>query len=137
MENQKAAEDSHKRENINSPLNNASFIDQAYLVEMAGWLDEMPCSFFFFFRVFMDCNFVMVHKKTQKSLANIQPSWPQLVNNAYTSSARQLYKCCNGITSLSRGRIFYNYVFCARQDSFYSILHLLLIGCTSWFEVTS
>lgn len=36
MENQKAAEDSHKRENINSPLNNASFIDQAYLVEMAG-----------------------------------------------------------------------------------------------------
>ena len=36
MENQKAAEDSHNRENINSPLNNTSFIDQACLVEMAG-----------------------------------------------------------------------------------------------------
>ena len=36
MENQKAAEDSHNRENINSSLNNTSFIDQACLVEMAG-----------------------------------------------------------------------------------------------------
>lgn len=67
MENQKAAEDSHNRENINSPLNNTSFIDQACLVEMAGWLDEMPCSLFFF-GFFMDCNFVMVHKKNTKKL---------------------------------------------------------------------
>ena len=77
MENQKAAEDSHNRENINSPLNNTSFIDQACLVEMAGWLDEMPC-FFFFFWFLWTATLSWSIKKTQKNLtisSHLDPSW--------------------------------------------------------------
>ena len=46
---------------------NKSFIDQACSVKMAGY---WPHSFF---RVFMDVDFVSVHKNAKKNLANIQP----------------------------------------------------------------
>ena len=50
---------------------NKSFIDQVCLVKMAGYWP------LFFFCVFMDLDFVSVHKnakKKKKNLANIQPS---------------------------------------------------------------
>ena len=49
---------------------NKSFIYQACLVELAGYWP----GFFFFFCVFMDLDFVSVHKNAKKNLANIQPS---------------------------------------------------------------
>ena len=49
---------------------NKSLIDQACSVKMAGY---WPRSFFC---VFMDLDFVSVHKHAKKNLANIQPSWP-------------------------------------------------------------
>ena len=75
MENQKAAKDSHNRENINSPLNNTSFIDQACLVEIAGWLDEMPFFFLGFLWTATLSWSIKKNKKTWSISSHLDPSW--------------------------------------------------------------
>lgn len=82
MENQKAAEDSHNRENINSPLNNASFIDQACLVEMAGFLWTATLSWS-----------IKKRKKAWPISSHLDPSWSimhiLLQPDSYTNAAME------------------------------------------------
>lgn len=63
-----------------------------FLVKMAGY-GWLPCSFFCF-SVFMDLDFVLVHKNTKKELCQYPTLLTSpLVNNAYTSCISLKYKC--------------------------------------------
>ena len=60
---------------------NKSFIGQACSVKMAGYWAR---SFFFFFCVFMDLDFVSIHKNAKKELGQYPAILTsRLVNNAY------------------------------------------------------
>ena len=53
-----------------------SFVDQAYLVMIGGYWPFCCC--LFLFCIFVDLNFISVHKKATKNLTKSQPSWPSL-----------------------------------------------------------
>ena len=67
-----------------------TFIDPACLVKMAGYWPRSFSRFFFYL------DFILVHKNTQKNLANIQLQciWTShLVNNAYILNSGLTFYC--------------------------------------------
>ena len=63
-----------------------SFVDQAYLVMIAGYWPCCCCLFLFCF--FVDLNFISVHKKPTKNLTKSQPSWPRAWSITHLYSTR-------------------------------------------------
>ena len=67
-----------------------TFIDPACLVKMAGYWPRSLSRFFFYL------DFILVHKNTQKNLANIQVQCiftSHLVNNAYILNSGLTFYC--------------------------------------------
>ena len=74
---------------------NKSLIDHVCSVKMAGYSLVLFCEF-------MDLYFVSVHKHTKKTLANIQPSWPQAwsITHIYCIPANFFWVKCARFSSL-------------------------------------